>query len=75
VTRLIWDEHDGDEAVALLQDLTERLDELADEPDFLDRPVEILIERIRRELGLVDDEASQPVIARWRAAHPGADTS
>ncbi|WP_297697142.1 hypothetical protein [Phenylobacterium sp.] len=80
VARLVWteaeDPDDEDGEVGLVLDRLDRQLELAEvEDDFLDQPIEVLIERIRRELGLLDPEDRQPVIARWHAAHPDADTS
>jgi nicotinate-nucleotide adenylyltransferase len=80
VARLAWteaeDPDDEDGEVELLLGRLERQLELAEvEDDFLDQPIEVLIERIRREIGLLTQEEAQPVIARWRAAHPDADTS
>jgi len=80
VERLVWteaeDPDDEDGEVALFMDRVDRELSLVEvEPEFLDQPVEVLVERIRRELGLLDPEDRQPVIARWHAAHPDADTS
>jgi len=58
VERLVWDEYDRDDdgeeetAVSLLEDLTDRLGELAEAEDFLVADVDALIAELAVELGL-----------------------
>jgi len=58
--RLLWDEYEDDDAQERFEDLDERLDDLADEPDFLDTPTEILIQRLADEIGLGGEPADDP---------------
>ena len=58
---VLWDEYESDEAEELLDGVDHQLDDLvADDPDFLDIPVETLIARLSDKLGLLDkDDAPQ----------------
>ena len=52
---VLWDEYESDEAEELLDGVDHQLDDLvADDPDFLDIPVETLIARLSDKLGLLD---------------------
>jgi hypothetical protein len=48
----VWSEYEGDEAEALLDDLDAWVYEASEDEAFLDAPVELLIARIRENLGL-----------------------
>jgi len=52
VTRLIWDEAEGEEAESLLEDLESRLIEESLDEDFAAAPIEACIARLRADLGL-----------------------
>lgn len=52
VTRLIWTEAEGEEAEALLEDLEDRLSEVALDDDFSRGPLETDITRLSADLGL-----------------------
>jgi hypothetical protein len=52
VERLIWDEHEGDEAEALVEELERRLDEDALFDGFLEAPLEAHVTRLCAELAL-----------------------
>jgi hypothetical protein len=52
VERLIWDEHEGDEAEALVEELDTRLFEDALFDGFLEAPLEVHVVRLCQELGL-----------------------
>jgi len=58
VERLVWDEYDRDDsgeeetAFSLLDDLNDRLEELAEADDFLTTDVDVLIVELAAELGL-----------------------
>jgi len=58
--RLLWDEYEDDDAQERFEDLDERLDDLADEHDFLDTPTEALIQRLADEIGLGEEPADDP---------------
>lgn len=63
---VLWDEYESDEAEELLDGVDHQLDDLvADDPDFLDIPVETLILRVADQLGLLDkgdapDDENEP---------------
>ena len=58
--RVLWDEYEDDDAQERFDDLDARLDELAEEPGFLDIPAETLIQRLAEEIGLGDAETEPP---------------
>jgi hypothetical protein len=58
--RVLWDEYEDDEAHERLEDLDARLTDLADDPDFLDTPVETLIQRLADEIERDESTISQP---------------
>ena len=60
LTRLIWTEAERCDYGDLIVDLTKILNEEALSEDFLDGPVEDLIERIKADLGFVDDDDDFP---------------
>jgi hypothetical protein len=72
VVRLIWTEHEQDDAEALEAELDERLDEhLVLDADFPDAPIEVLIARLAADLGLTPSEVAD-LPAAPHAAAPGA---
>jgi len=78
LSRLIWREAERGEIGELLVELKQRLDEEALDEAFADGPVEALIARIRKDLGLAandagagpfpPDEAPGPRGADWRSS-------
>jgi len=50
--RILWDEYEQDDALQLGDDVEDRLADLAEDPDFLETPVETLIQRLADEIGL-----------------------
>ena len=59
--RVLWDEHEQDDAIELCDDVRDRLEELAEYPDFLDTPIETLIQRLADDIGLGDPpQAPEP---------------
>src|SRR5215213_4686551 len=65
--RVLWDEFEADDAQEIFNDLDARLGELARDDDFLDTPVETLIERLAEEFGV-----TAPAEAAHAAAPPPA---
>jgi len=63
LTRAAYDEHEADDAEALLDELEERLDEEALYEDFPEGPVEACIERIRAWLGLPPQDPANDAAA------------
>jgi hypothetical protein len=84
VERLVWDEYDRDDegeeetAFSLLDDLTDRLGELAEADDFLAADVDALIAELAVELGL-EPPAPAPTPAstsfNGHAPSPRSDSS
>lgn len=80
VERLVWDEYEradeGDEetAFSLLDDLNDRLGELAEADDFLAADVDALIAELAVELGL-EPPAPAPVRSNGHALSPRPDSS
>jgi hypothetical protein len=76
VERCVWSEYDEDDeneeatAYSLLQDLSDRLDELAEDDAFLSADVDVLIEQFCREVGV--DPPERPVRAHLPDAPPTA---
>ncbi|HEV2532833.1 hypothetical protein [Phenylobacterium sp.] len=60
VERLVWREHEGDEADALVEHLDELLNEDALAEDFLATALDDQIERLRGDLGLKPDGEAGP---------------
>jgi len=50
--RILWDEYEQDDALQLGDDVEDRLADLAEDPDFLETPVETLIQRLADDIGL-----------------------
>ncbi|MFI4949912.1 MAG: hypothetical protein ACHP7A_02615 [Caulobacterales bacterium] len=66
ITRHVWNEFEDDEEAELFRDdLNARLDELEGTDDFLDAPIDELIERLCRDLGFEPPTApaASPVAA------------
>jgi len=58
VSRAVYDETEGDDVEALLDELEERLDEEALYEDFADDPIEVCVARIRQGLGLPPEDVA-----------------
>jgi hypothetical protein len=55
--RVLWDEYEPDDAEDLLDDVHSRLGDMALDDDFLEAPIETLIQRLADEIGLNDADA------------------
>jgi len=66
--RMLWDEYEQDEALELGEEVEDRLANLAQDADFLDTPLETLIQRLADDIGL-GEEPKAPIPAG------GAETS
>ena len=53
--RLLWDEYEQDEALELGEEVEDRLADLAQDADFLDTPLETLIQRLADDIGLGEE--------------------
>lgn len=63
IERLVWDEYEQDDALDLEDEVCDRLEILAEDPGFLDTPLEDLVQRLADDIGLydkADDEPSPP---------------
>ena len=71
VVRLIWSEHEKDEAEELEGEVDERLDEQAVlDDDFWEAPIEVLVARLAAELGLTPPEpATLPAAPNGAGVH------
>jgi hypothetical protein len=71
LTRLVWSEHEADEVDAMIEGLDSLLAEDALADDFLTQPVEALIARLSRDLGLAAEaDAEEPDGASPAATAP-----
>ena len=53
--RVLWDEYEDDEAHDWFDDVEGRLTDLSEDPDFLETPVETLIQRLADDIGLGEE--------------------
>ena len=49
--RVLWDEYEDNDAQEIFEDVDARIGELADADDFLETPLEVLIQRLADEIG------------------------
>jgi hypothetical protein len=68
--RVLWDEYETDEALELFDEVDARLADLADAPDFLATPPEILIRRLADDVGVGEPRAPAEAVPPRPA--PGA---
>lgn len=66
--RAIWDEAEGDEAEALLEDLEDRLADEALDEAFLTAPLDACLTRLRADLGLTAANHDGPNVVVWRSS-------